>query len=374
MTKTNKILFISSSQHFVDTFLKDLIKDLSKNFKVSLITKITGKSDYFDNLEIHDLPIKRKISPLADLLAIFMIIIRFFEIKPDRVVTVTPKTIIFGTFLKLIFPKVYRIHVYTGFTWSNINGFKRKIFILLDRINIFYSNKILFDSKEQIEFLMKHNFNNKNFFLINKGSIKGVDLKVFFKYNSDLKIKLKEKYQIPKKYRVILYLGRMDSNKGIYDLIESFKYLISDYSDILLLLVGKDEMNIKSYLVKINHNLKKKIIYLNHNNNPQELFNISDIFCMPSKREGFGNAVIEASACQVPVVGSDIFGLNSSLKNGKNGLTFKVSDVNDMTLKLKLLLNDKILSKTLGKNGRKFVSRNFKNFEVLKSLKNLTVN
>ena len=69
---------------------------------------------------------------------------------------------------------------------------------------------------------------------------------------------------------------------------------------------------------------------------------------MPSKREGFGNTVIESSACEVPVVGSDIFGLQSSLIHELNGLTFKVNNVDDLTKKLSMLLEDENLCKKLG--------------------------
>ena len=84
------------------------------------------------------------------------------------------------------------------------------------------------------------------------------------------------------------------------------------------------------------------------------------IFCLPSKREGFGNTVIESSACEVPVVGSDIFGLQSSLINELNGLTFEVNNVDDLTKKLSMLLNDENLCKKLGKIGREYVLKNFR--------------
>lgn len=374
MTNIKKILFISSNQHFVDMFLKDLIILLSKNFNLSLITRIKEKSNYFANLDIHDVFIKRKISPISDLLVTIIITIKVIIIKPDRVISTTPKTIIFGIFLKLIYPSLYRIHIYTGFTWSNMKGLKRKIFILLDRINIRYSNKVLFDSESQIDFLKKYNIESRNFYLINKGSIKGVDLKVFYKYENFLKHKLRKKYGIPKNQKIIMYLGRLDLDKGIKELIQSFINLASDYPDILLLLVGKDEMKINNYLKKISFKLKNKIIYLEHTNKPQDMFNISDIFCLPSKREGFGNSVIEASACEIPIVGSNIFGLSSSLIDGKNGLKFKVNDIHDLTSKLKMLIENETLSRTLGKNGREFVSKNFDKDEVLNSLKDLVLN
>ncbi len=374
MNKIKKILFISSNQHFTDIFLKDLIKLISKNFHISLITNIKKNSDYYENLDIHNVPIKRKLSPFSDLFVLFIILKKIFEINPDRIISTNPKTIIFGIIIKIIKPKLFRIHIYTGFAWSNMSGFKKKFFIFLDKINVSFSDKVLFDSQSQIDLLGDYNFNKNNFNLINKGSIKGVDTKLFYKFDYELKKKLKIKYSIPDKYKILLYMGRMDEDKGIYELIESFKNLKSLNINILLLLVGEDEIKIESYLNQLQADIRSNIIYLKHTINPQEILNIADIFCLPSKREGFGNSVIESSACEIPVVGSDIFGLKNSLINELNGLTFKIGDVDDLTLKLHTLLRNETLRKSFGKNGRKYVIENFEKDDVLNSFKNLIIN
>ena len=215
-----------------------------------------------------------------------------------------------------------------------MTGLKKFLFINIDKFNIFFSNKVLFDSKEQINFLSDNGFNKSNFFLINNGSIKGVNCNIFFKYDAHQKEILKKKYNIILSNKVILYMGRIDKEKGIFDLLESFKIIANKYDNILLLLVGKDEMEIEHYLQNNYHQLDKKIIYLNHNKYPEEIFNLADILCLPSTREGFGNVVIEASAVEIPVIGSDIFGLRSSLINELNGLTFKKSDIQDLTEKI----------------------------------------
>ena len=139
-------------------------------------------------------------------------------------------------------------------------------------------------------------------------------------------------------------------------------------------MVGIDEMNIKIYIANIKKKIAGNILIFNHSNNPEEIFNISDIFCLPSKREGFGNTVIESSACEVPVVGSDIFGLQSSLINELNGLTFEVNNVDDLTKKLSMLLNDKNLCEKLGKKGREYVLKNFRKQDVFNSIKSLILN
>ena len=166
-------------------------------------------------------------------------------------------------------------------------------------------------------------------------------------------------------------MGRMDKEKGILYLLDSFKNIANNYKNILLLLVGKDEMQISSKLKLEYSEIRKKIIYINHNSTPEEIYNLADIFCLPSTREGFGNVVIESSAVEIPVVGSDIYGLRSSLVNELNGLTFKKNETQDLTEKLIFLIENEHIRKKLGENGRNFVKQYFNHKEVNSSLEKL---
>ncbi len=363
-----KILFISSSQHFVDTFLLDFLEKIGIKNDLTLMTNFKNKNELSNNLKTIQIPIKRKISLLSDIYSLFIAFLYCFRSKPDIIVTVTPKSIIYGIFLKILLSDINRYHIYTGIVWGNMLGIKKKLFKILDRVNIYFSNKIIFDSKNQIDFFIDNAFPNKNFYLINNGSIKGVDVNKFYKYDLDTRLNLKNKYQIPPDRKVILYLGRMDKNKGIYELIQAFEKLKFRHSKILLLLVGKDEMNIDKFINS------SDILYLPHTSNAEEIYNISNIFCIPSRREGFGNVVIESSACELPVIGSNIFGLKSSLINNLNGLTFNLNDFDDLVAKIEYLLKNEEICKKLGIEGRKFVTKKFNPKEVYDSLENLILN
>ncbi|SFQ36067.1 glycosyltransferase [Salibacterium halotolerans] len=105
-----------------------------------------------------------------------------------------------------------------------------------------------------------------------------------------------------------------------------------------------------------------------------------DIYCAPSTNESFGVAVIEASACGVPVIVSDVGGLPEVVQNGDTGYVIPSKDTQALAEKLELLTGNGELRKSLGENGRQHVVKYY-NWEdnvtkmenVYKNLMNKTV-
>jgi len=360
-----KIVFISSSIDFIDAFLIEILHKLSQNFDVCLITndfsKVSAKLSKIDFISI---PFKRMPSLLNDISNLIKLINLIKNLKPNLIVTCTPKIIPYGIIITMLFQKK-RIHIYTGIYWILFKGLKKFIFKYLDHLNIFFSNKVLFDSQNQIDFFKKYSNQTDKLELISKGSIKGVDLKKFKKnvnFNSDLKKKL----LIKKNEKIILYLGRLANEKGIILLLKAFKLLC--HQNVKLLLVGRDEMSLQLQIQKQFRDIQDKIIIVNEVNNPEEYLNISDLLCLHSLREGFGIAALEASSCELPIICSDIPGLSEAVIDNYNGIKFKPNDVNDLRNKINEVLINENLAKKLGKQGRIYVAKKYDSNIVLSAL------
>ena len=84
-----------------------------------------------------------------------------------------------------------------------------------------------------------------------------------------------------------------------------------------------------------------------------------DIAVYPSVSESFGVSVLEASACEKPVIVSDAGGLPEVVENEVTGLIFPSKDVKKLFSKLELLLFDVKLREKLGKSGRERVIKHF---------------
>ncbi|MEL7001502.1 MAG: N-acetyl-alpha-D-glucosaminyl L-malate synthase BshA [Bacteroidota bacterium] len=82
----------------------------------------------------------------------------------------------------------------------------------------------------------------------------------------------------------------------------------------------------------------------------EEVLSVADLFLMPSEKESFGLAALEAMACEIPVISSDAGGLPELNINGKTGFISKVGDVEDMTKNAMTIL-DKNNLQTFKKNA-----------------------
>jgi len=69
--------------------------------------------------------------------------------------------------------------------------------------------------------------------------------------------------------------------------------------------------------------------------------------------------LLEAMACEIPVVGSDVLGINEVVKHNENGLLFPIHDEEMLTNNLRSLLINDALRKTMGGNGRLYVEKNY---------------
>ena len=86
---------------------------------------------------------------------------------------------------------------------------------------------------------------------------------------------------------------------------------------------------------------------------------LADIFILPSRAEGISNALLEAMACGLPVVVSDIPGNRDVIEHQHNGLCFGVDDPDSLAECLLLLLNQPDLRAQLGVNARRTVEKNY---------------
>jgi len=151
----------------------------------------------------------------------------------------------------------------------------------------------------------------------------------------------------------IIGIGRLAKEKGFQSLLEAFK-LVREKHKVKLLLLGEGEEfnNLESLCRALS--IEKEVAFLGFQDNPYKYLARSNIFVLPSLREGFGNVIIEAMACGIPVIATRCpYGPEEIITDGVNGLLVPVADVDALAEAILKLLDDKHLRKRLGEAGRK---------------------
>lgn len=360
--KRNKICFVVPSLGTARVFLKNHINELSIYFDIYLVSNFQEEEMIyikdFPIKEIKNIKITRDITLINDLRTLLHLCSYFKKMKFDAVHTVTPKVGLLSILASRLASVPNRIHIFTGQVWHTKKGIFKQFLMFLDRFTVWNSTHILVDGQSQRQFLIKNRIvAATNSFVLGKGSISGVDTNRFIP-NALVKKEVRAELGIKENEVVYMFLGRMNSEKGINELAEAFNRLRKKHVNVRLLLVGGDEENMTPK-VKQKVNDIESVIFYGVTPTPERLIQACDIYCMPSYREGFGLSVIEASLLEKPIICSDTYGLMESIIENKTGLRHKVADVDSLHFAMEKLFYDQNLVESLGKGGRAYVLEYF---------------
>ncbi len=178
-------------------------------------------------------------------------------------------------------------------------------------------------------------------------------------FGVDIK-KFKPKDKKPSKYITIGIVKTLEKKYGIKYLIRAFSHLAKSNNKLRLLIIGHgtQEQDLKRLCCDLSIQQKVRFTgYINNDKVPDYLNEI-DIFVVPSiVPEAFGVSVIEASACELPVIASAIGGLPEVVKDGETGFLFEPKNSDELIQKLDQLICSPDLRKRMGKKGRKLVEK-----------------
>lgn len=355
-----KICFVLTAEFAVKAFLREHIKALSKKFTIYVIVNTENplllKELGLDATLIR-MNIKRDISPISDFVSLCKLIWTIAYYRFDAVHSITPKAGLLAMLASWLTLRRIRVHTFQGEVWITKQGLMRWLLIRLDQFVAKISTNLIVVSKSEKQFLTEHNIIVPDKAIVfSEGSISGVDLNRFYP-DSQKGNELKLEQKIPLQDLVLLYIGRLNRDKGILDLVSAYAEL--DNPNIHLMIVGPDEHHllpeIRSLLIH-----KKNLLHIfPETETPEKFMNAADILCLPSYREGFGVVIIEAAACGVPSIASNIYGITDAVVNNQTGVLHKAKDINDIRLKLGTLINDKDLRERMGEAAYTRVKSSF---------------
>ena len=165
---------------------------------------------------------------------------------------------------------------------------------------------------------------------------------------------------------LIVTLARIEERKGHLYILKAMKKLESKYPNLTYAIAGDGPFKRELEKIADELSLTKKVMFLSWVTEPEKsvLLERCDLFVMvPTKVgesiEGFGMSYIDAAFHGVASLGSNSGGIDNAIIDGKTGLLAKPEDIEDITSKLELLLDNKELRLKLGTNGKLLAESKF---------------
>ncbi|MCD6264956.1 MAG: glycosyltransferase [Deltaproteobacteria bacterium] len=170
----------------------------------------------------------------------------------------------------------------------------------------------------------------------------------------------------------ILFVGRLIDLKGIDYLIKAVPKVLERYPKTKLLLVGSGPQ--KDRLINLSRSLgiTNTVLFIGELGQEElpKFYSLATVFVLPSvvnekgETEGLGVVLLEAMACGIPVIGSNVGGIPDIISDGETGLLATQKDPDDLAQKIIRLLSDERLRTVLIENGLSLVRNNF-SWEVI---------
>lgn len=348
-----KLCYVATIPAVVHAFLRGHIQAAAGKYEVTVICNSADKH-LLDglNARLILLPIERKPSSWKDVLVLFQLFKLFRRERFDIVHSIMPKTGMLAMLAAWLAFVPIRIHTFTGQVWVTKQGVGHTLLKCFDKMIGSFATCALADSPSQRDFLINEGILPPGKAkVIGAGSICGVD-QLRFHPDRETRQTVRHDFGIAQDAKIILFVGRLNRDKGMLDLAAAFGTIAMRHPDAALLLVGAEEDVPFSRIQEICHAGRDRLHYVSFTATPERYMAAADIFCLPSYREGFGMTIIEAAACGVPAVASRIYGITDAVEDGKTGLLFPVGDVAALTQALLKLLEDRDLRQQMGEAAR----------------------
>jgi len=348
-----KLCFVATIPEVVHAFLKGHIRAAAEKWPVTIVTNPAG-AELLDDLDARFIPlaIQRKASPWRDLLVLIQLTMLFRRERLDLVHSIMPKTGLLAMLAGWLAGVPNRMHTFTGQVWANKRGWKRSALKSFDKLIVLFATHVLVDSPSQRDFLVSEGvLKPGKGIVLGHGSICGVGAEQFHP-DAQMNSAVRAEMGINLEQTVILFLGRLNRDKGILDLAAAFADIASRRSDVVLVLVGAEEDVPFTRVQEICGVYRDRLRRVSFTPVPERYMSAADIFCLPSYREGFGQVIIEAAASSVPAVATRIYGITDAVEDGKTGLLFLAGDVAVLTKNLLTLIEDQALRQNMGEAAR----------------------
>jgi glycosyltransferase involved in cell wall biosynthesis len=307
-------------------------------------------------------PMTRRFTPLADLRAVWALTQLMRRERFDVVHTHTPKAGLLGQLAARLSGVPIVVNTLHGFYFhDDMKPLPRRFYIWMERVAAKCSDTILSQNREDIATAVAEGIAPPELL---KWLGNGIDVRRFDRrrLSTDTLDALRKEICLDPRAPVVGFVGRLVEEKGILDLLEAAKTVATEIPDVQFLIIGPYDQEKPDALtpdVAERYGVSERCRFVGMRHDMPELYALMDVLVLPSYREGFPRAPMEASSMGVPAVVTDIRGCREAVEHGVNGLLFPVGDSNALASALLALLRDGARRTDMGAAGRRMAEDHF---------------
>ena len=321
-------------------------------------------------MPVHTIDMKRGISPLRDLVSIWRMVRLMISIRPDIVHSYTPKAGLICMVSAWLARVPVRVHTFTGLIWPTNVGLKRQLLINVDRLICSCATHVTPESQGVRSDLLMGKITSKPLNLLGYGNIAGIDVEYFSPNNINLLSEaalLKKTYAIKENDFVYIFIGRLNRDKGVEELLTAFELLPVNTR---LLIAGDFDYTapLRSIFLNCLQN-HPRIHHLGFLQDVRPSLLLANVLVLPSYREGLPNVILQAGAMRIPVIASHINGCKELIDNDINGWLVAPRDASALADVMKIALTtSRVKLMEMGLSSRETIVRKFERSAQMRRL------
>jgi glycosyltransferase involved in cell wall biosynthesis len=344
-----KIVVLSSHTSSLFWFRMDMMKDFIKSGHSVIALGPEPEENWTFRFEKSGIDYKQLFverngtNPLSDLKT-YREIYRFLkEEKPDKVFAYQAKTVIYGCLASKAnrISEVYPLIAGLGSIFRGV-GLKNQIIKQIMKIQYRAACK----ASKRVFF---QNVDDKNEFVSN-GLVEDEKTKIL--NGSGVNLERFKPEPLPDK-PAFLFIGRLIKDKGVLEYMQACKLIKSEYPEVRCMLVGPYDSNPSALRPdEMKPFLDQQVIeYFGEQIDVRPFLKLCSTFVLPSYHEGTPKTVLEAMATGRSIITSDAPGCRETVTDGLNGYLVKTKDIQGLYKKMKVLIENPELSKSMAQKS-----------------------
>lgn len=357
-----KICAISTVEGTMNSFIIPAMRIMKEHgYDVTLVCNMSEEFYKKNSEEFHciNIPMKRGTS-LTDLVKMPFVFRKLFKrCRFDYVQYATPNASLYASLGAKMAKVPKRVYCQWGIRYVGNKGVMRRLLKFFEKITCMCSTHIRPASWKNLDFAVEEGlYEREKAAAIGDGGTIGIDLKQFdIEKKGPSRVEVLEQFPQLKNKLVFGFVGRINKDKGIGELLDAFIRVENKYENVALLLIGGMDGDCSSYMQYFAEH--PNIISMGRTNDVPKYISALDVLVHPSYREGFSMVIQQAMAMEIPVVTTNIPGPSEVIEKDVTGVLAEPRDVDTLYDAMVWMVEHPEQRVAMGKAGRVRCEKHF---------------